>query len=70
MSSPKDFGPDPVDCPFRGQPCPRGNLQAVQCQFRVAQDFDPVGRFNDYEVISCAVRQHEMSMFRPESVRF
>lgn len=70
MPSPRDLREDPADCPFRAEPCPRGNLQAMQCQFRVAQDFDPIRRFNDYEVISCAVRHREIHMVRPEAIKF
>jgi hypothetical protein len=49
-----------VDCPYMSQPCPQGDWQGMQCQFRAAQqDFDPVARFNDFEVIYCAVcKQH------------
>lgn len=70
MSSPKDFPSDPVDCPFMAQPCPQGDLQGMQCQFRVAQDFDPVGRFHDFEVVYCALCKNEIRVLRPASITF
>jgi hypothetical protein len=42
-------------CPFMAGSCPQGTLQGMQCQYRVSLDFDPVARFNDFQVVYCAV---------------
>ncbi|MDZ7289072.1 MAG: hypothetical protein ONB44_15425 [candidate division KSB1 bacterium] len=59
--SPEPFAPVAVDCPFMDRPCPQGAAQGLQCQLRVAQqDFDPMSRFHDAEVIFCALCQKEI----------
>lgn len=44
-----------VACPFLGEPCSQGPEVAAHCQLRVAQDFDPVAKFYQQEVIHCAL---------------
>lgn len=44
-----------VECPFLNEPCPQGPEIGKQCQLRVAQDFDPVAKFYEQEVIHCAL---------------
>jgi hypothetical protein len=59
MPSKKENVETAATCPFMAEPCPQGYVQGMQCQLRVSQDFDPVGRFNDFQVVYCAVcRQH------------
>jgi len=60
METPGDFPATAVECPFLDGPCPQGDLQGMQCQYRVVQDFDPVGRFHDFEVIYCSVCRKEV----------
>ncbi len=49
-----------VECPFMTEPCPQGDDSALECQHRVAQDFDPIERFNDFQVVYCAVCQQHV----------
>lgn len=44
-----------LDCPFLHEPCPQGPAVGTRCQLRVAQDFDPVAKFYENEVIHCAL---------------
>lgn len=61
MPTPRhELAPETVQCPFMDAPCPQGATQGLQCLYRVAQDFDPMTRFHDFEVISCALCQREI----------
>jgi hypothetical protein len=61
MSFPQEESlPAAGTCPFLDEPCPQGVAQGLQCQLRVAQDFDPVAHFHDFEVIYCAMCRREI----------
>jgi hypothetical protein len=47
-------------CPFMAESCPQGDGAALECRHRVAQDFDPVERFNDFQIVYCAVCQQHV----------
>lgn len=68
MATTNNLQSEPVNCPFLAQPCPQGNAQGMQCQFRVAQDFDPLHRLHDFEVIYCAVCEQQVRVISPESL--
>jgi hypothetical protein len=60
MALSEGFNEQTVECPFVAEPCPRGDDAALECQHRVAQDFDPVERFNDFQIVYCAVCQQHV----------
>lgn len=60
MALTRDSNMQAVECPFMAEPCPQGDDMAMECQHRVAQDFDPVERFNDFQVVYCAVCQQHV----------
>lgn len=62
MPSKKENVETTATCPFMAKPCPQGYEQGMQCQLRVSQDFDPVGRFNDFQVVYCAVCQQHVTI--------
>ncbi len=47
--------PPSIACPFLSEPCPQGPEAGKNCQLRVAQDFDPVAKFYQQEVIHCSL---------------
>ncbi|NUO79885.1 hypothetical protein HUU05_07395 [candidate division KSB1 bacterium] len=51
-----------IACPFLKEPCPQGPEVGTNCQLRVAQDFDPVAKFYQQEVIHCRLCDRDFSV--------
>ena len=56
-------------CLFLQELCPQGSNVAAQCQLRVAQDFDPVAKFYEHEVIHCALCERDFRMAEIQHIK-
>jgi hypothetical protein len=62
MTPRREGKPEAVYCPFLDEPCLRGAEQGLECQLRAAQDFDPMTRFRDFDIIYCAVCRKQIKV--------
>lgn len=70
MSQPRvEQKSESLDCPFLREPCPQGPDVGAHCQLRVAQDFDPVAKFYEQEVIHCALCDKDFRVAEVQHIR-